>query len=73
MKVKLSKKFIVSVAYATNGTDVYMNEVLTGLHLVWVSDLRDICSINALMEMLYRDEVEETHLNFSVSRPNALY
>lgn len=30
MKVKLTKRFVDSVEYATNGTDIYMDEVLTG-------------------------------------------
>ena len=33
MKVKLTKRFVDSVEYATNGTDVYMVEVLTGFAL----------------------------------------
>ncbi|MGP5312953.1 hypothetical protein [Psychrobacter faecalis] len=33
MKVKLTKKFIDSVDYTAKGTDIYMDDVLTGFAL----------------------------------------
>lgn len=33
MKLKLTKRFVDSVEYATSGTDIYMDEVLTGFAL----------------------------------------
>ena len=62
MKVKLSKKFIDSVAYASNGTDIYMDEVLTGFALRVGKQSKRYTLHKRINGKLYRDEVEETHL-----------
>ncbi|MDN5621256.1 MAG: hypothetical protein L0G63_12420 [Psychrobacter sp.] len=60
MKVKLSKKFIDSVAYASNGTDIYMDEVLTGFALRVGKQSKRYTLHKRINGKLYRDEVEET-------------
>ena len=62
MKVKLTKRFVDSVEYATNGTDIYMDEVLTGFALRVGKQSKKYTLHKRINGKLYRDEVEETHL-----------
>ena len=62
MKVKLSKKFVDSVAYTSSGTDIYMDEVLTGFALRVGKQSKRYTLHKRINGKLYRDEVEETHL-----------
>ncbi|WP_019672344.1 tyrosine-type recombinase/integrase [Psychrobacter lutiphocae] len=62
MKVKLTKRFVDSVEYATSGTDIYMDEILTGFALRVGKQSKKYTLHKRINGKLYRDEVEETHL-----------
>ena len=62
MKVKLTKKFIDSVDYTAKGTDIYMDDVLTGFALRVGKQSKRYTLHKRINGKLYRDEVEETHL-----------
>ena len=62
MKVKLTKKFIDSVDYTAKGTDIYMDDVLTGFALRVGKQSKRYALHKRINGKLYRDEVEETHL-----------
>lgn len=62
MKLKLTKRFVDSVEYATSGTDIYMDEVLTGFALRVGKQSKKYTLHKRINGKLYRDEVEETHL-----------
>ena len=62
MKVKLTKKFIDSVDYTAKGTDIYMDDVLTGFALRVGQQSKRYALHKRINGKLYRDEVEETHL-----------
>ena len=62
MKVKLTKKFIDSVDYTAKGTEIYMDDVLTGFALRVGKQSKRYTLHKRINGKLYRDEVEETHL-----------
>lgn len=62
MKVKLTKKFIDSVEYTAKGTDIYMDDLLTGFALRVGKQSKRYTLHKRINGKLYRDEVEETHL-----------
>lgn len=62
MKIKLTKRFVDSVEYATSGTDIYMDEVLTGFALRVGKQSKKYTLHKRINGKLYRNEVEETHL-----------
>lgn len=62
MKVKLTKKFIDSIDYTAKGTDIYMDDVLTGFALRVGKQSKRYTLHKRINGKLYRDEVEETHL-----------
>ena len=62
MKVKLTKKFIDSVDYTAKGTDIYMDDVLTGFALRVGKQSKRYTLHKRINGKLYREEVEETHL-----------
>ncbi len=62
MKVKLTKKFIDSIDYTAKGTDIYMDDVLTGFALRVGKQSKRYTLHKRINGDLYRDEVEETHL-----------
>ena len=59
MKVKLTKKFIDSIDYAAKGTDIYMDDVLTGFALRVGKQSKLYTLHKRISGKLYRDEVEE--------------
>ncbi len=62
MKVKLNKRFVDSVAYTSSGTDIYIDEVLTGFSLRVGKQFKRYMIHKRINGKLYRNEVEETHL-----------
>ena len=62
MKVKLTKRFIDSIDYTAKGTDIYMDDVLTGFALRVGKQSKRYTLHKRINGKLYRDEVEETHL-----------
>ena len=62
MKVKLTKKFIDSIDYTAKGTEIYMDDVLTGFALRVGKQSKRYTLHKRINGKLYRDEVEETHL-----------
>ena len=58
MKVKLTKRFVDSVEYATNDTDIYMDEVLTGFALRVGKQSKKYTLHKRINGKLYRDEVD---------------
>ncbi|PKG34146.1 tyrosine-type recombinase/integrase [Psychrobacter sp. Sarcosine-3u-12] len=62
MKVRLTKKFIDSIDYTAKGTDIYMDDVLTGFALRVGKQSKRYTLHKRINGKLYRDEVEETHL-----------
>ncbi|MGE6572438.1 tyrosine-type recombinase/integrase [Psychrobacter namhaensis] len=62
MKVKLTKKFIDSIDYTAKGTDIYMDDVLTGFALRVGKQSKRYTLHKRINGKLYREEVEETHL-----------
>ena len=62
MKVKLTKKLIDSVDYTAKGTEIYMDDVLTGFALRVGKQSKRYTLHKRINGKLYRDEVEETHL-----------
>ncbi|PKH80917.1 tyrosine-type recombinase/integrase [Psychrobacter sp. 4Bb] len=62
MKVKLTKKLIDSIDYTAKGTDIYMDDVLTGFALRVGKQSKRYTLHKRINGKLYRDEVEETHL-----------
>ncbi|WP_230657751.1 tyrosine-type recombinase/integrase [Psychrobacter sp. I-STPA10] len=62
MKIKLTKKFVDTVPYANNGTDIYMDEDLSGFALYVGKQTKKYRLHKRINGELRRDEVEETHL-----------
>ncbi len=62
MKVKITKRFVDSVEYASSGTDIYMDTELTGFALRVGKQSKRYTLHKRINGKLYRDEVEETHL-----------
>lgn len=62
MKVKLTKKLIDSIDYTAKGTEIYMDDVLTGFALRVGKQSKRYTLHKRINGKLYRDEVEETHL-----------
>ncbi|WP_201571686.1 tyrosine-type recombinase/integrase [Psychrobacter nivimaris] len=62
MKVKLTKKLIDSIDYTAKGTEIYMDDVLTGFALRVGKQSKRYTLHKRINGNLYRDEVEETHL-----------
>lgn len=62
MKVKLTKKFIDSIDYTAKGTDIYMDDILTGFALRVGKQSKRYTLHKRINGKLYRNEVEETHL-----------
>ena len=62
MKVKLTKKLIDSIDYTAKGTDIYMDDVLTGFALRVGKQSKRYTLHKRINGNLCRDEVEETHL-----------
>ncbi|MFK4000917.1 tyrosine-type recombinase/integrase [Psychrobacter namhaensis] len=62
MKVKLTKKFIDLIDYTAKGTDIYMDDVLTGFALRVGKQSKRYTLHKRINGKLYRDEVAETHL-----------
>ena len=62
MKAKLTKKLIDSVDYTDKGTEIYMDNVLTGFALRVGKQSKRYTLHKRINGKLYRDEVEETHL-----------
>lgn len=62
MKVKLTKKFIDSVDYTAKGTEIYMDDVLTGFALRVGKQSKRYTLHKRINGKLHRNEVEEAHL-----------